>query len=151
VIFTAVSALVVLMTACRAPKLPSFETSSGGWNVVTGQAIWTPRAGAEAVAGDYLLATHPDGRLMIDFSKGSMSIAVVRCARKAWRLEVPIQGQAFGGRGLPPARSSWLVLARDLAVQPPPPDWHFQSQQPGVLSLRCTVTGESLELYRWVP
>lgn len=147
----AVCALALASASCRTPALPSFATSTPGWTLLTGQAVWTPTATAEALAGDFVVAAHPDGRLLIDFSKGSLSVAIVRCTPQAWRLEVPAQNRAFGGHGWPPPRSSWLVLARDQAGQPPPKGWEFAADQPGVLRIRSLLTGESLELYPAVP
>jgi hypothetical protein len=141
----------LLFCSCITPKLPAFETASPGWHISTGQAVWTPAPNTNPIAGDYLIATHPDGRVLIDFSKGSLSVASVRTTPTAWRIEIPSQNRRIGSRGLPPARSSWLVLARDQAGFPPPKPWTFTTTTNQSLLLQSTSSGESLELYPALP
>jgi len=106
--------LTLLLTACRTPQGPPFEAASDEWRIQLGQAVWQPPAPLPAIAGDCVLGTHPDGHLLIDFSKGSLPVVAVRCSPDAWQLEIPAEGRSFGRRGWPPPRSAWLVLARHL-------------------------------------
>jgi hypothetical protein len=144
--FVVLLGLLGLM-GCRAPGLPAPEVASPGWRLVQGQAVWQPGADAPAIAGDVVLGTHPEGHVFIDFSKGAVPMVVVRCSPVAWQVEAPVLAQERGGRGPPPPRSAWLVLAREWLGLPIPAGWRSEVGVDGVRRFSASRTGERLELH----
>src|SRR5439155_15039375 len=62
--------LALCVPACRMlPPLPSVNLAEPGWTVHEGQAIWRPKRDAPEIAGEILVATHQDGRALVQFTK----------------------------------------------------------------------------------
>src|SRR5262245_41804452 len=73
------AALLICLTACRTiGVLPPVDLSEAGWTVRQGQALWQPRTGAPEIAGEILLATHPDGRQFVQFTKNPFPLVSVQ-------------------------------------------------------------------------
>src|SRR5881409_151771 len=59
-------ATVATLAACRAgPPLPPVSLSGPGWTLQQGQAIWRSKSGAPEIAGEWMVATHHDGRAVV--------------------------------------------------------------------------------------
>ena len=139
-------ALLVALVSCRtvAPLAPA-NLSEPGWRTQTGQAVWRPRHDAPELAGELLVATHPDGRSVVQFTKTPLPFVVVLTTARTWQIEFVPQHRTFSGPGRPPARLLWLHLARHLAGEPSAgkiswrtlPDQHWR--------LENSATGETIE------
>src|SRR5213593_2130154 len=56
--------------ACRtAPPLAPANLSEPGWRIREGQAVWRPKIEAPEIAGELLVATHPNGQTFLQFTK----------------------------------------------------------------------------------
>jgi hypothetical protein len=109
--------------------------------------VWKPSATASEIAGDLLLATHPQQQLLVEFTKGSLPVLTLQVSPGSWSLHIPTQKRTYTGRGDPPARSAWLVLARDLAGLPPSAGWPLTSSSPNRLRIANPHSGEILDVY----
>lgn len=78
------------------------------------------------MAGDLLLATHPDGRSVVQFTKTPFPFVVAQRTSQGWQAEFPTQNKKFSGRGNPPMRLGWLYLTDSLKGKLPPKSWTFE-------------------------
>lgn len=115
---------LALLAGCRSlPPAPSLDHAGPGWSVREGQAVWRPSARADGVAGDLLLATHPDGRAVVRLTKAGLPFLEAWRAPGAWRLEFIPLHRVQGGRGSPPSRLPWLQLPAVMAGSGPTGGW----------------------------
>ena len=141
----AVSAAIGL-TACRTTtSLPPVNLSEPGWIVREGQAVWRQHRDAPDVAGELLVATHRDGRTLVQFTKTPIPFLVVQTTSRAWQVRFVAGNRVFSGRGAPPARLAWPHLARCLEGISPPPAWRWQQLEDGRWRLENRKTGELIE------
>jgi len=140
--------LVVLILAtagCQTlPPLPAANLSEPGWNVRQGQAIWRNRRDSPEIAGEVLLATQTNGTTFIQFTKTPFPLVIARRTLDAWQIEIPTENKRYTGRGGPPRRMIWFLLAQVLSGQPAPANWSWR-QNPDNWRLENKKTGESLE------
>ncbi len=108
------------------PRLAPVNLKEGGWTVREGQGVWQAKKGRE-VAGEILLATSKDGRAFVQFSKNPFPLIIAQSTTNTWEVEIPTQNKRYSGRGLPPARLTWLYLPRVLSGQPPPKGWSWKT------------------------
>ncbi len=125
--------------------LPEFPTD--GWQLRQGQAVWKASYRAAEVAGELTLATHPTGAASIEFAKPPVSLVVAQQTALGWRLESPTRPRVYTGRGQPPNRIVWFVLARCLQGRPAPRGWTFERPTPDAFRMRHARTGQCLEGY----
>ncbi len=121
----AFAALPALIGCRTGPPLPPANFSEPGWRVQQGQAVWKARASAPEIAGEILLATHPDGRAVVQFTKTPFPIVVAQSAPNRWEIQFVPEGRTFRGRGQPPSYFSWLQLPPALASHPLPKAFSF--------------------------
>jgi hypothetical protein len=137
-----------LLAACQSPlPSPRVDFSEPGWQVHHGQAVWKPSRRRPELAGEYMLARHPDGRWLVEFSKMPIPLVVARMARDTWTLDLLASRRRFHGHGPPPPRSAWLVLPAVLDGASAPAGWTFQTLDSGGWTLADSQTGESLQGY----
>ena len=138
--------LAAALCGCRTPDLPPVDLSGPGWQVRETDAVWRPGARAPEVAGELLLAVHPDGRRFVQFSKQGLPLVLARSGARGWRLESPLRPRAHGGRGRPTRRVPWFVLD-DLPPTATPEDgpWRLERLPGGRWRLQHASTGEFLE------
>jgi hypothetical protein len=136
------------LAACRTvpPPKPA-NLMSPGWTIRRGQAVWRARSGAPGLAGELLVATRTNGDIFLEFSKPPLTMVVFQAAAGAWSIQFGTLHRSFRGRGVPPARSVWLVLPCCLAGQAPPTGWVFQGKTPDGWRLSRSSSGELLEGY----
>lgn len=138
--------IVATFSGCRTAPLPKINLSEPGWTVRHGQAVWRAAPGVPDIAGDLLLATHSDGRTLIQFTKPPFPMIVAQATPDAWQIESPTQNKRHTGHGTPPASLIWFQLARALGGSTPAPDWAWR-RSPDHWWLLNMVTGESIEGY----
>jgi hypothetical protein len=137
--------LLPSLTACRTPApLPPVDLTRPGWQVRRGQAVWLASSQGTELAGDLLFASHPDGQIILEFTKASWPLVVVRVTSNGWQFNSASTGQSRSGRGSPPSRSAWLVLPRCLAGAPAPTGWKFAHESQEGWRLEHRRTGEQV-------
>src|SRR5262245_42929000 len=104
--------LALLLPFCLAgcltgPPLPRVDLSEPGWAVRHGEAVWRARRDAPEIAGEILLATNPDGRVFVQFTKTPFPFVIAQTAPGGWQIESPARNQRYSGRGAPPDRLIW--------------------------------------------
>lgn len=103
--------LALLATGCVAPRLAPVDLAAPGWRVQETQAVWCPRAGAPELLGELLVATHPDGRRLVQFSKQNLPLVTAQMDPGGWALSSSLRKGRFGGKGRPTTRVPWFQLA----------------------------------------
>ncbi len=140
--------LLVYLTGCRTiPTLPPVNLSEPGWKTRQGQAVWRATSTAPEIAGDLMIATNPDGRSFVQFTKTPLPFVVAQSTPEAWQIQFVPNNKTYSGRGNPPARLVWLYLPRCLAGRPPPKSWTWEPLDNDRWRLENRSTGEFLEGY----
>jgi len=137
-----------LLAGCRtASPMPPVNVREPGWNVQQGQAVWRSRRNAPEIAGELVVAMHPDGRSLVQFTTTPLPFVVAQATIDSWQVQFVPQNKVYSGRGQPPARLIWLHLAQCLRGGDPPGNllWRQLANQGWRLEDRST--GESLEGY----
>jgi hypothetical protein len=144
----ALAAAGALVTSgCRtAPPMPRAETSQPGWTLQEGQAVWRKSAISTDIAGDILLATHPDGRSLLQFTKTPFPLVIAQASSNQWQIESPMDNRRFSRYGRPPARVLWFQLAPASSGRLLPAPWQWRASADG-WQLNNLRTGERLEGY----
>jgi len=107
---------LILLTACRTlPPLPPVNLADPGWHIQQGQAVWRPRLHAPELAGDLLVATNLDGRILVQFTKTPVPFVVAQATSNTWQIQWVPQNKTYSGQGEPPRRLSWLYLPQCLS------------------------------------
>ena len=136
------------LAGCRtAPPLPAANFSEPGWRVQQGQAVWKARATAPEIAGELLLATHSDGRSLVQFTKTPFPIVVAQTVSNRWEIQFVPEGRTFRGRGEPPKYFGWLHLVPALEARPLPKEFSFAHPAGAPWRLESVASGESIEGY----
>lgn len=140
--------LVLSLPACSTvPPLPPLNLQEPGWTVRQGQAVWRMKRGGRELSGELMLATRPDGRVFVQFSKMPFPLLVAQATPNTWEVEIPVQKKRYSGHGRPPTRLIWLYLPRVFSGQPPPKGWSWQRLDNETWRLENRATGESVEGY----
>lgn len=131
---------------CRtAREWPAIDTAEPGWQVLEGQAVWRARRGAVELAGELLLARHPDGRALVQFTKTPISFVTARLKSASWRIEFPAQHRVCEGPGAPPARFGWLLVPGFMGGTSPAGGWQFRRLEGSGFVLEHPGTGERID------
>jgi hypothetical protein len=137
---------LTLLAGCRSvPIQPPMNLSEPGWTVRQGQAAWRSKAGAPDIAGDLMVAMHPDGRSLVQFTKPPLPFVVAQRHTNSWRIQFFAEEKTYSGRGVPPDRLMWLHLPDGLAGAQRSESWHFSSRGAGTWSFENRSSGETLE------
>ena len=143
----ALPALAALFCSCATiGPLPKVNLQEPGWTVRQGQGVWHLAHGEREIAGDLIVATAPEDRSFVQFSKTPFPLAVAQSEGTRWSVEFPPQNKHYAGRGKPPQRVIWFYLTRALSGKTLPPNWTWQ-QDAGQWQLTNQATGESIEGY----
>src|SRR2546430_5175382 len=70
-----VRSLLVVAAAllgCHTDSPPPLNLAEVGWKVRKGEAVWRSGPGAPELAGELLVATHPDGRALVQFTRSPL-------------------------------------------------------------------------------
>ena len=139
---------VLCAAGCRtAPPWPAVDLGEPGWTVREGQAIWRAKRGAPEIAGEIHIATHPNGRAFVQFTKTPFPFVIARTEADVWQIEMPARNKRYTGHGHPPARIIWFQLALVLAGSSPSKDWSWHVEKDHHWRLENLSTGESLQGY----
>jgi hypothetical protein len=142
----ALLASLPLCTGCRTPRESDlFATGGPGWRIQEGQALWRPERRMPELAGEIVMASHADGRCVIQFAKTPLTLVLAQTSRTNWLIQFPPRRMGFTGRGSPPTRSAWLYLHAALAGDSLPAGFHFQRKPDGGWRLQNGRSGETLE------
>ncbi len=134
---------------CRtAPPLPAVDLSQPGWRSEQGQALWTPAADEQEIAGDLLLLVGPGAECLVQFAKTPFPLVTARQTQQAWQIEFGTAARRLSGRGDPRGRWVWLELARVRRGAEAHPAWSLE-QEGGGAHCRLTnlSTGERLDVW----
>jgi hypothetical protein len=134
--------VIALGAACRTLP-PAFDFNEPGWTVRHGQAVWQPAGAGGAIAGELLVATHPDGRAFAQFSKPPLAVVTARAGQGRW--QVRDAGGTNSGRGAPPAHVVWFQLARLSRGGPVAAPWSAERRGEAAWRLHDATRAESLE------
>jgi hypothetical protein len=135
----------MLAAGCRTSREPLFTTSGPGWRVREGQALWRPRATMPQIAGEIIVATHPDGRWTAQFTKTPLPLVAAQRDSSRWLIEFPPRKMSFAGGGGPPTRFAWLYLVPALNGEQLPRGYKLESTADGQWAFENTRSGERLE------
>jgi hypothetical protein len=139
--------LLWVATGCRSvAPLPPANLKEPGWTVRTGQAVWHLPQGGREIAGEVLVATRPDGRDVVQFTKSPFPLVTAQASADRWEVTFPPQNKHYSGRGAPPKRLLWLYLPRVLSGKPPPEGITWRMEANG-WHLENRATGEFLDGY----
>ena len=130
---------------CTAGKTPLFTASGPGWHVQEGQALWRPRQGYPEIGGDVVMASHEDGRCLIQFAKTPMTLVSAQTTGTNWLIQFPPARMSFSGRRQPPTRFAWLYLYAALSGKPLVPPFRFEREPDGGWRLENPRSGETLK------
>jgi hypothetical protein len=137
---------VMLSAGCRsASQAPLFTATGPGWHVQEGQALWRPRRGYPEIGGDVVLASHEDGRCLIQFAKTPMALMTAQTTGTDWLIQFPPANMSFRGHRKPPTRFAWLYLHAALSGEPLASPFHFEREPDGGWRLENPRSGETLK------
>ena len=139
------TALTVLVGCRTASKAPLFTATGPGWRVQEGQALWRPWRQSPELGGELTLASHADGRCVIQFAKTPLPLVLAQTTRTNWFIEFAPRQKGFAGPQPPPVRFAWLYLPAALAGQSLPSVLRFQHKPDGGWRLENTRSGETVE------
>ena len=141
----AMAALILVGCASLSKPLPPVNLQERGWKVRQGQAVWKlPTKGNHDIAGDVLVATGPNDKSFVQFSKTPFPLLIGQTSERHWQVELPPQNKHYAGPGLPPKRLMWLYLPRALEGKPLPPHWRW-TESATDWRLENQKTGEAIE------
>lgn len=138
-------AMFVAAAGCRSAAPPLFTASGPGWRVEQGQALWRPRRGMPELGGELVVATHQDGRCLIQFSKDPLTLMSAETTGTNWLLQFPPRRMSFAGHRPPPARFAWLFVHAALSGGPLPAGVRFERKPDGGWRLENAGSGETIE------
>ena len=144
----ALVALMFSLLGCRTlPPLPAVNLSEPGWKTRQGEVVWRSKKDAPEISGELLIATNPDGRSLVQFTKTPIPFVVAQTTSNAWQIHFVPNNQTHAGRGNPPIQLLWLYLPRCLNGATPPRFLHWQRLANDGWHLENYLTGEFLEGY----
>lgn len=136
------------LSGCQTiPALPPVNLSEPGWTTRQGQAVWRPKKDAAEIAGEMLVASHPDGRGFVQFTKTPLPFVVAQTTANSWQIHFVPRNKTYSARGKPPVGLIWFHLPHCLAGAPPPKNWSWQTLEHDGFRLQNRSTGEFLEGY----
>ena len=136
----------MLSAGCRTASETALFTASGpDWRVQEGQALWRPGRQFPELGGELVMASHTDGRWVVQFAKTPLPLVLVQTTRTNWLIEFPPRRMRFAGRRPPPPRFAWLYLPAALSGESLPAALRFQREPDGGWRLENTRSGETVE------
>jgi hypothetical protein len=127
--------------------LPPVNLSEPGWKLYEGQVLWRSSHDAPEIAGEILVANHPDNRAWIQFVKTPLPLVTAQMNERKWQIEFIPEKRKVTGHDQPPARFIWLHLLRALNGVPPDQPLQFSKDPDGSWRLENKLNGEVLSGY----
>jgi hypothetical protein len=147
-LWLALLAVLTVSAGCRtASEAPLFTATGPGWRVREGQALWRPGRQFPELGGELVVASHEDGRCVIQFAKTPLPLVLAQTTRTNWLIQFPPRRKSFAGRQPPPVRFAWLYLGAALAGDSLPAALRFERKPGGGWRLENTRSGETVEGY----
>jgi len=138
--------LAWLVGCSRMVSLPEADLDDPKWTVWEGQALWTPRSGLPALAGDLIVARTEDEDVLVSFSKSSFPIFTCQTTGTRWRIDFIDKGRSHSGFGRPPNKFVWFQLPELLAGASPPKHWQIEEAENNEWLLLNRKTGEKIRV-----
>jgi hypothetical protein len=135
---------MLALPGCGTSGIPRLQPGPD-WHIQQGQAVWRPNRTRPELSGELVLARQGDGSSVFNFSKTPLPVAAGQTTLTNWLIEFPAQHLAFGGKGAPPVRFTWLYLTWALAGEPLPPHLRFVPNADGRWRLENLKSGEFIE------
>lgn len=126
--------------------LPEVDLEDPEWTVWEGQALWTPRSGLSALAGDLIVARNPGGDVLVSFSKTPFPVFTAQSSGSMWRIDFIDKGRSYSGFGRPPRKFVWFQLPDLLEGTPPPKHWEVHEAAGPEWSIVNRKTGERIRV-----
>jgi hypothetical protein len=139
--------LLCVVGCATTPPLSPVNLAEPGWKTRQGEAVWRSKKDAPEITGELLVATHPDGRSLVQFTKTPIPFIIAQTTSNAWQIHIVPSNQTHTGRGKPPVQILWLYLPRCLDGMPPPKFLAWHALPNDGWRLENHLTGESLEGY----
>jgi len=140
--------LSMVLAGCRiVSPMPPVNLSEPGWKTRQGEAVWRSKKDAPEISGELLVATNPDGRALVQFTKTPIPFVTGQTSSNKWQIHFVPNNQTYAGPGKPPAQLLWLHLPRCLAGMPAPKFVVWRPSTNDTWRLENRLTGESLEGY----
>ena len=137
---------LALLTGCLSlPPEPPLDLSAPDWTVRQGQAVWHVKSDASEIAGELLVATHPDGRSLVQFTKPPLPFVTAQRTTNRWQVQFLAQKKSYAAAGRPPARILWLHLPDALVGRSDPSQWSFRRETEGRWHFENRANRESLD------
>jgi len=134
------------LPACRSvPPQKPWDLSEPDWTVREGQAAWKATPKDPEIAGDLLVAMHPDGRSLVQFTKPPLPFVVAQQDTNSWQIQYFAQNKIYRGHRRPPERIVWLHLPANLVSSQPDSDWVLMRERGGNWQFTNSLNGENLE------
>jgi hypothetical protein len=137
-------ALTWLAGCLSLPPQAPVDLTGPDWTVRNGQAVWKQSRDGTEIAGELLVASHPDGSAIVQFTKPPLPFASARQTPGHWQVQFFAQNQTYAGRGRPPARVIWLQLPLALAGRGAASGWLLTRGSDDGWRFENTRSGESL-------
>jgi hypothetical protein len=138
---------VVWYVGCsRLVSLPDVDLDNPEWTVWEGQALWTPRSGLTALAGDLIVARNADGDVLVSFSKSPFPVFTAQTSGSLWRIDFIDKGRSYSGLGRPPKKFIWFKLPDLLQGASPPKHWDVRQSADNEWSMVNRKTGETIRV-----
>jgi hypothetical protein len=141
---------VLFSSGCATIKVAPVNLSEPGWQLQETAAVWTPKRDGPELVGELLLATNPDGRRWVQFSKQTMPVVSAQLAEASWQISSSIGNTHHSGRGTAPKRVVWFQIDR-LPPGTPAPPWSLERRSDGSWRLSNSRTGESVDAAAVIP
>ena len=90
-----------------------------------------------------MLASHEDGRCLIQFAKTPMSLVLAQTTHTNWLIQFPPARMSFSGRRQPPTRFAWLYLYAALSGQQLASPFRFEREPDGGWRLENPRSGDA--------
>lgn len=130
----------------RMVSLPEADLDDAKWTVWEGQALWTPRSGLPALAGDLIVARTEGEDVLVSFSKSSFPIFTCQTTGTRWRIDFIDKGRSHSGFGRPPNKFVWFRLPELLEGASPPKHWQVEEAADNEWLLFNRKTGEKIRV-----
>ena len=126
--------------------MPEVDLDDPKWTIWEGQALWTPRSGMTAVAGELIAARNPQGEVLVSFSKSPFPIFTAQTSGRFWRIDLVDKGRSYSGIGRPPEKFVWFRFPDLFKGAEAPKQWEVHQARDGEWSISNRKTGETIRV-----